>query len=178
MNISNWMKRFAAIAGSALMGLMFTTGTYAAVEQVTAEVEFVTAVALTEVNALQFGLLDVAMGNTETVVISPDDPTTVTDASSNVAGGAQAAAKLTVTAVAAQTITILVDNVTAATGYALGTWLCNYDAAASDSACDGGGYTETSIASATLLIGATLTGNGSAALGTDNSTFDVTVLYQ
>jgi hypothetical protein len=71
-----------------------------------------------------------------------------------------------------------VDNVSTATGYSLDTWMCNYNGAGSDSACDGAGYTETSATSATLLIGARLTGNGNAVLGVDNSTFDVTVTYQ
>ncbi len=90
----------------------------------------------------------------------------------------QRAGDLTVTATASQSITILVDNVSTATGYSLATWMCNYDCAGSDSACDGEGYSATTVANATLKIGVTLTGNGSAVVGTDNSTFDVTVTYQ
>ena len=116
------------------------------------------------------------MGNNNKVTVAPDD--TVTDAQNNVVGGTQAAADLTVTATASQSITILMDNVSSATGYVLESWKCNYDAAGSDSNCDGGGYSETSVASATLLIGATLKGNGNAVAGADNSTFDVTVTYQ
>ena len=178
MNASNWMKRFAAIAGSSLLGLMFATASYATVEQVTAEVTFVTAISIGENNALQFGLLDVAMANTETVIIDPDGG--LTDTFSNVVGGTQAAADLTITATESQAITISVGNVSAATNYALGTWMCNYDGAGSDSACFGG-YSETTPASsttATLLIGVTLTGNGAAVAGNDDSTFDVTVTYQ
>ncbi len=44
--------------------------------------------------------------------------------------------------------------------------------------CDGSGYTETSVASAILTIGATLKANGNAVVGTDDITFDVTVTYQ
>jgi hypothetical protein len=71
-----------------------------------------------------------------------------------------------------------VDNVSTATGYVLETWICHYDTAGPDSTCDGSGYTETSVASATLTIGATLKANGNAVVGTDDSTFDVTVTYQ
>jgi hypothetical protein len=116
------------------------------------------------------------MANLETVVIAPNDG--LTDAGGNVLGGTQAAADLTVTASASQSITILVDNVSTATGYTLGTWMCNYDAAGSNSACDGAGYSETSATSTALLIGVTLTGNGNAVAGVDDSTFDVTVTYQ
>jgi hypothetical protein len=145
-------------------------------ESVTVDMNFVAPITITENNPLQFGLLDVNMANNQTVTIAPDN--TVTDTQNNVLGGTQAAANLTVTATASQSITILVDNVSTATGYVLQTWQCNYNSAGSDSACDGSGYTETSVASATLLIGATLKGNGSAVVGTDNSTFDVTVTYQ
>jgi hypothetical protein len=92
-------------------------------------------------------------------------------------GGTQGAANLTVTASASQAITILVDNVSTANGYSLGTWMCNYNTG-TDTGCDGSGYSETSATSATLLVGVTLTANGTATVGTDNSTFDVTVSYQ
>jgi hypothetical protein len=137
---------------------------------------FLDPITITENNPLQFGLLDVNLGLNQRVTIAPDS--TVTDTQNNVLGGTQAAANLTVGATAAQSITILVDNVSTATGYSLDTWMCNYNGAGSDSACDGAGYTETSATSATLLIGARLTGNGNAVLGVDNSTFDVTVTYQ
>lgn len=145
-------------------------------ESVTVDMKFLDPITITENNPLQFGLLDVNMTNNQTVTIAPDD--SVTDTQNNVLGGTQAAAELTVTATASQSITILVDNVSTATGYVLQSWKCNYDAAGPDSNCDGSGYTEASVASATLLIGATLKGNGSAVAGTDNSTFDVTITYQ
>ena len=176
MNTSITMKRLATIVGSALIGLMFATGVYAEVEQVTAEVEFVTPVSIGENASLRFGLLDVNLASLETVVIAPDG--NVTDASGNVAGGTQGAADLTVGATALQGITITVGNPSGATGYTLGTWVCNYDGG-TDTDCSSG-YNQTSAAdgTATLLVGVTLTGNGSAGLGDDDSTFDVTVIYQ
>ncbi len=172
-----WMKSLLIVFGSSLSGLMPVTVADAAnPEPVTVDMTFLDPLTITENNPLQFGLLDVNMANLETVVIAPDD--SVTDAGGNVFGGTQAAADLTVTASASQSITILVDNVGTATGYTLGTWMCNYDAAGSNSACDGAGYSETSVASAVLLIGVTLTGNGNAVAGADNTTFDVTVTYQ
>ncbi len=58
-------------------------------------------------------------------------------------------------ATATQSITILVDNVGASTGYTLATFTCNYDGAGVDTACDGTGYSETTFASATLLAALT-----------------------
>jgi len=170
-------KGLLAILGSALFSLMPAIVADAAIpEPVTVDMTFLDPLTITENNPLQFGLLDVNMGNNQRVTVAPDG--TVSDTQNNVFGGTQAAADLTVTATASQSITILVDNVSTATGYVLQTWKCNYDAAGSDSTCDGGGYSETSVASATLLIGATLKGNGNAVAGADDSTFDVTVTYQ
>jgi hypothetical protein len=170
-------KGLLAILGATLLGLIPAIVADAAnPESVTVDMTFVAAITITENNPLQFGLLDVNMGNNQRVTVAPDS--TVTDTQNNVFGGTQAAANLTVTATASRSITILVDNVSSATGYVLESWQCNYDAAGSDSNCDGSGYTETSVASATLLIGATLKGNGNAVAGADDSTFDVTVTYQ
>ncbi len=171
-----WMKSLLIVFGSSLSGLMPVTVADAAnPEPVTVDMTFLDPVTITENESLRFGLLDVNMANLETVVIAPND--FLTDAGGNVLGGTQAAADLTVTATASQSITILVDNVGTATGYALGTWMCKYGAG-SDTACDGAGYSETSATSAVLLVGVTLTGNGNAVAGADNTTFDVTVTYQ
>jgi len=170
-------KGLLAILGSALFSLMPAIVADAAnPESMTVDMTFLDPLTITENNPLQFGLLDVNMGNNRRVTVAPDG--SLTDTNNNVLGGTQAAAELTVTATASQSITILVDNVSTATGYVLETWMCNYGGAGSDSNCDGGGYTETSVASATLLIGATVKANGNAVAGTDNSTFDVTVTYQ
>ena len=172
-----WMKSLLIVFGSSLSGLMPVTVADAAnPEPVAVDMTFLDPLTITENESLRFGLLDVNMGNNQKVIVAPDD--TVTDTQNNVFGGTQAAADLTVTATASQSITILVDNVSSATGYVLESWKCNYNSAGSDSNCDSGGYSETSVASATLLIGATLKGNGNAVAGVDNSTFDVTVTYQ
>ncbi|MDX1405507.1 MAG: DUF4402 domain-containing protein [Woeseiaceae bacterium] len=172
-----WNTRLLTILGSAVLGLIPSFVVDAAnPESVTVDMDFLDPVTITENNPLQFGLLDVAMGNNEKITIAPDS--SVTDTKDNILGGTQAAASLTVTATASQSISIVVDNVSTANGYSLGNWECNYNNAASDTACDGSGYSETSVASATLLIGATLTANGNATVGVDNSSFDVTVSYQ
>ena len=174
----NQSKNRLAVVGCALAGLAFTGSANAAnPESVTAEVEFVAPVTITETNALQFGLLDVGMINLESIVIGPDS--SVADPASRVLGGTQAAASLTVTATAAEAITILVDNVASNTGYSLSGSMCNYNPpSGADTACDGAGYSDTSVASATMTVGATLTGNGLALPGVFNGSFAVTVTYQ
>ncbi len=177
MKTSNWMKRFAAIAGSALMGLMLATVARAAVENVVAQVTFGDPVGITEVASLRFGLLDQNLALGETVIISADNPATVTDAAGRILAGTQAAADLTVTAQAGYTLSIQVGGILNNTGYTLGSFTCNYDGDA-DTACQAAAYTPTSVASATLWVGATLTGDGSAVPGVVNGSFDVTVAYQ
>ena len=178
MKTSNCTKGFAAIAGSAVIGLIFVTITHAAIpEPVDAEVEFADLITVTEVTPLRYGVLDEALANAETVIISPDAPATVTDAGGNVLGGTQAAADLTVTATASNTLSIQVGNITNNTGYTLGSFTCSYNDGA-NTACQAAPYTPTSIATATLLVGATLTGDGNAVVGVFNGSFDVTVTYQ
>jgi len=178
INTNNWMKRFAVIAGSALMGLMLATGIYAAnPEQVTAEVEWIAPVAIAENNALQFGMLDVGTAASETVTINTDD--TYSESTANtVVGGTQAAADLTITVPASTPISILVDNIGVGTYYTLGTFLCNYEGAG-DVACDAPyDFTSAAAASGDVEIGATLTVVGTPTAVVDNTTFDVTVTYQ
>jgi len=177
LNSNIWMKRFSVILGSTLIAMMFATGVDAAnPEPVVAEVEFIDPITITETNALQYGLVDVGFTGAETIVIGTNDA--LTDAAGRVINpGAIAAADFTVTATTAQAITILVDNTSGGVGYTIASFICNYDGG-TDTACDGAGYGETSVASATLSIGATISANGSAVVGVDNGSFDVTITYQ
>ena len=167
-------RQHLALAG-ALAAVLLLNAAHAAVENIVAEAEFVAPVTIVENNALQFGLLDVNFANLETIVIGTDDA--LTDAGSNVLGGSQAAADLTVTATTGHTITILVDTVVNGTGYALATFLCSYDGGA-DTACDGAGYTVTSVASGIIEVGATMTGDGNSLVGAANGSFNLTINYQ
>ncbi len=175
MNTNIWMKKFLAILGSALMGLMLANVSYATLEVVTAEVTFAGPISITPVNQLQFGVLDVAL-NLETIIIATNNGTSGTGLSL-ILGGTQLAADLTIAATAGPTISILVDNPLPGTGYTLGTFICKYGAG-SDTPCDGAGYTAAAGASITLKIGATLTGTNSAIAGNADGTFDLTIVYQ
>ncbi len=160
----------------AVMGLLLPAGLAAAnPETVAVRVTLVDPIAISEVNALQFGSLDQNLANLESVTVAPDSA--VTDPANRVEGSLQAAASLTVTAIPEQAITIHVDAVVPGAGYSLTDFRCNYNAG-SDAACDGAGYSETSIASGTLLVGVTLTGDGTAVAGAADGSFDVTVTYQ
>ena len=172
---STCMMGLLAILGSALTGLMLATVSYALVEPVTVSMNFVALITITENGSLRFGLLDQAL-NTETIILGTDDSVGGTG-TALILGGTQLAADLTVAATAGPTISILVDNPLPGTGYTLGTFRCKYGAG-TDTACDGAGYTETPVASATLKIGATLTGTNSASAGNADGTFDVTIVYQ
>ncbi len=159
-----------------VMGLLLPAA-HAVANPVTTPVQvtFVDPIAISEVNALQFGLVDQNLANLESVTVAPDNA--VTDPADRVEGGPQAAASLIVTATPGTPITILVDEVVPGAGYSLANFRCNYNAA-SDSACDGPGYSETSVADGTLFVGVTLIGNGNAAAGAADGSFAVTISYQ
>ena len=170
------MKKFGAILGRAMMGTMLAAGANAAnPESVPVNVEWIAPITIVKTVNLQFGLLDLNMLLNETVTINPDD--TWSDPNTNVVGGTRAAARLTITATATQAITITADGPSNGTYYNLDTFMCNYDGDIGDTDCSTG-YSETSAATATLLVGAKLTGTGGAGASTDDSTFDVTIVYQ
>ncbi len=160
----------------AVVGLSFPAGLPAAnPETVAVQVTFVEPIAISEANALQFGSLDQSLADLESVTIAPDSA--VTDPAGRVEGGPQAAASLTVTATPGQAITIQVESVVPGAGYSLTDFRCNYDSG-TDTACDGEGYSGTSVGSGALLVGATLIGDGTAVAGAADGSFDVTISYQ
>ena len=144
-------------------------------ELVEATVTFVDPTGIGAVNDLQFGSIDRKLTDQENVTVAPDS--TVTDLADRVVGGSQAPASLNVSATPGQVITILVDAVDSGPGYTLADFRCKYDAG-SDTACDGPGYSEISVASGTLLVGVTLVGQGNAVAGAADGSFDVTISYQ
>ncbi len=166
----------------AVMALLLPAASLAASSvTVRVQVTFVDPVAISEVSALQFGSLSQHLADQESVTVAS---TTMSDPADQFMGGAkivvrgapQAAANLTVKAAPRQSITILVDGASPGAGYSLTDFRCSYNGG-SDTACDGEGYSETSVASGTLLVGATLTGDGTAMTGAVDGTFEVTVIY-
>jgi len=161
----------AAVMALLLSAHLAAAGTVTVPVQVT----FVNPISISEVSALQFGSIDQNLADSETVTIAPDS--TVTDPADRVEGSPQAAASLTITTTPGKAITIQVDSVVAGAGYSLTDFRCNYNAGA-DVACDGVGYSESSVASGNLLVGATLTGDGTAVVGVADGSLDVTIIYQ
>lgn len=136
---------------------------------------FIDPIVITENNPLQFGILSVAMVANNTITIGTDD--SLGGDTQLIIGGNQAAADLTITSTTAANITIAVTSVVNGSGYTLSNFLCEYNAG-TPTACDGIGFSVTSVSSAPLKIGATLTGNGSDTVGVANGSFDVVVNYQ
>ena len=145
-------------------------------ELVEAEVTFANPTGIGAVNDLQFGIPGQYLADIDSVTVAPDSGEGGTKRS-GVEDSPRSAASLTVTAAPGQPITILVDEVVAGDGISLADFRCNYNAGG-DTACDGPGYSEISVASGTLFVGVTLTGKGNALAGTADGSFDVTISYQ
>ena len=159
-----------------IMWLLLPAGdAFANPETTSVRVTFVDPIAISEVNALQFGLLDLKLANLESVTVAPNSA--VSDPADRVEGGPQAAASLIVRTSPGRAIIILVDTVVPGAGYSLADFRCNYNDGR-DTACDGAGYSETTVESGTLLVGVTLTGDGTAVTGAAAGSFEVTVTYQ
>ncbi len=141
------------------------------------DVTFVDPFGISEASDLHIGALDRTTANLERQTVAPDGVDGGTKFTSAVKGRPQVPASLTVTAAPHQPITILVDEVIAGAGYSLTDFRCNYNAG-SDTACDVPGYSEMSVASGTLLVGATLTGDGTRVTSGIDGSFDVTISYQ
>lgn len=167
----------------AVMALLLPATSLAASSvTVRVQVTFVDPVAISEVSALQFGSPSQHLADQESVTVASTG--TMSDPADQFMGGAktvvrgapQAAANLTVKAPPRQSITILVDGASPGAGYLLTDFRCSYNGG-SDTACDGEGYSETSVANGTLHVGATLIGDSTAATGVANGSFEVTVIY-
>lgn len=141
-----------------------------------AEVTFVNPTGVGEINDLQIGRADLDLLFSAQVTVPPDDGLGGAKVA-DVKPGMKTAATLSVRAAPGQPITIYVDEINAGDGYSLQDFRCNYNAG-NDAACDGDGFSEVSVASGTLFVGATLTAKSSSMSGPGNGSFDVTITYQ
>ena len=167
----------------AVMAQLLPAGSLAASSvPVRVQVTFVDPVAISEVSALRFGSLSQHLVDQESVTAALTG--TVSDPADHLMGGAKTvvrgaprvAANLKVYAPPRQSITILINGASPGAGYSLTDFRCSYNGG-SYTACDGEGYSETSVTNGTLLVGATLMGDSTAAAGAANGSFDVTVIY-
>ena len=176
MNTDNWMKKILAILGSSLVGLMLSTVTYATnPEPVVVGVEFVAPLTISETTNLEFGLLDLNMIASETVVIAPGGG--LTDAAGRVVGGTQTAATFDTQGAAGKPITIRVTSPSAGAFYTLGTWTCDYNGGTIGDCFAGIAATTVGGAGIVVRVGVTLTGLGGATAGEVNGNFDLTITY-
>lgn len=175
MKLDIWTKGLLATTGAAFVGLMLATVSQAATESVVAQVTFADPVTIVENGSLRYGVIDQVL-NLEVITIAPDSSTSGSGVPL-ILGGTQAAADLTVTASNPQNISIQVGSIIDGAGYALSAFTCKYNNG-SDTACQAAPYNTASVASATLLIGATLTGDNLAVVGTADGSFIVTITYQ
>jgi hypothetical protein len=141
-----------------------------------AKVSFVHPAGIGEINDMQIGMSDRDLLFSARVTVPPEDWM----------GGAKiaavkprmkTAASLSVKAPPGQAITIYVDEVNDGDGYSLIDFRCNYNAG-DDAACDGAGYSDISVASGTLVVGATLIAKDNGISGPGSGSFDITVSYQ
>ena len=98
MNTNFRLKKFLAILGSALMGLMLANVSYATLEVATAEVTFAGPISILAVNQLQFGVIDEAL-NLDVITINTADGVSG-DGVPLMIQGTPLAADLTITATA------------------------------------------------------------------------------
>lgn len=145
--------------------------------EVAARVTFVAPTGIAEVNALQIGAPNGNLADSEPVTIGTDDAIGGAKTAAAVQPGTKTAANLNVTSAPGQAITIQVGDVVATDGYTLANFRCNYNAS-SDRACDGQGFSEITVASGTLMVGATLVAERNGAAGPFDGSFAVTISYQ
>ena len=149
---------------------------FAGKKTMTSQVTFLTDFVVTEVNPLQFGLLDYSMANNTTITIDTND--VATGATTNIVGGSQKAAEIALDSIPNQSINIEVDNIVSGTYYTLKDPMCSYESS-TEAACDKHGEDYTSVANGTIKIGFTLRKNNHTASppAADNGSFDVIITY-
>jgi len=177
VNNHNWMKKFLAILGSSLIGLMLSTVTYAAnPEPVVVGVAFVAPISIDEVTNLEFGLVDIGMLVSETIVIAPGGG--VTDGAGRLVGALpRTAATFDTQAPAGKSITVQVTPVSDGAFYDLTLWRCDYNGADEGDCATGISVTSVGGAGIPVRVGVTLTGVGGATETTDNGLFNLTITY-
>jgi hypothetical protein len=141
------------------------------------EVTFVDPFGISAASDLLIGAPDQVATNLRNEAVASDGVQGGNKAAVN-AAGPQVPASLTVTAAPHQPISIVVDDIVPGEGYSLSNFRCNYNAG-DDTACDGSGYSETSVGNGVLLVAATLTGDGTRVSGAAvEGSFAVTISYQ
>jgi hypothetical protein len=141
-----------------------------------AKVTFVHPAGVGEINDMQIGMSDRDLLFSAQVTVPPDGRFGGTKIAA-VKPSMKTAASLSVKAPPGQAITFYVDEVNAGDGYSLADFRCNYNAG-DEAACDGTGFSDISVASGTLVVGATLIAKDNGMSGPGTGSFDITISYQ
>lgn len=167
-------KRFLALALTAgVTGMMTGYNAYAAVQSVTANIAFDTAISLTKNDDIDFGVVVAGTADTYTI----DTAGAVTAAGAGVwLGGTPTVGDITIVGSATQAVDITVGNYAANGGVTPANAQCSYDGGA-EASCNMAGAAAPG-AGKTLLIGVDAIVDGTQAAGaTAAPTFDITVVY-
>ncbi len=151
-------------------------GAYAATQSVTANMSFDSVLTLNKTQDINFGVVAALTGGT--YVISTAGAVTPSNGGV-VVGGTPAAASITVTGSATQTVAINTQSYSANNGVTPSAATCNYGGTAIAN-CDAGdtGLAAPGAGGRTLTVGVTATVDGTQAAGsTAAPTFDVVVIY-
>jgi hypothetical protein len=170
------LMSFAAVLGSALIGLMLSNSSNAAnPEPVVVQVAFVAPISISATNPLEFGSIDVAMPAVAEIIIDPDGG--ITDIGGWIVGGTQAPAILSVNVTPNRPITILVTETSEGAGYSLQDWLCDYDGSVA-TVCDVGWNTTSALGGPSdVRVGVKLISDGTAVAGDRDGGFTLGVVY-
>lgn len=143
---------------------------------VAAKVTFIAPTGIGADRALQIGATDTDLAFRNSVTIPAEGPAggSKTDTTRP---GTKTAASLSLRTAPGQPISIQIDDVVTAEGFALADFRCNFNAGG-EMACEGAGFSGSSKASGTLLVGATLIAKGNGISGPVDGRFDVTISYQ
>jgi hypothetical protein len=163
------------LAMGLLSSVLVSGGAYAATQSVTANMTFDTALSLTKVSDINFGLVKASTSGTYTISTAG----VVTPSSGGVViGGTPNAGNITIAGSTTQTVAINTGTYVADHGVTPSAATCAYNGGAS-TACDTPLTAQTAPgAGKTLLLGVTAASDGTAGAGvTAAPTFIVTVVY-
>lgn len=163
------------MAVSVLVGIFAANAVDAATTTVEARVEFVSRSSIAGAEPAQLRTLDQDSVNSVALLTEPDN--SLVDGIDPALAEQQVETKLSVIANTSQRIMIVVDRVENTGGYALTGFQCQYGSSGTAGDCDNRTFPALSGDDATLSVTTKLMATDMPVSG-DNSSFDITILYQ
>ncbi len=169
-------RKMAAAIGVAGM-LCNATSAFAATQSVTANISFDVAITLTKNSDIAFGYVTALQANSYTITTAGVVTTSGGAGTGVPLGGTKTAGNITVAGSTIQTVDISAANYTANAGVTPSAAMCAYNGGAA-AACNTLTAQAAPAAGKTLLIGVTVTADGTQAANTSAApTFDIIVNY-